>query len=123
MKKMKAVLAVLITAGILAGCAGRGGTSTFEPKSSGIFVTDAGTFSTATVETYDNQDYYNEEEWKTFLEENVAAYNAEHGEGAVTLQTCSLKAVSYTHLDVYKRQMVYYEHLVRYYTNLAGSEL
>ena len=91
MKKMKAVLAVLITAGILAGCAGRGGTSTFEPKSSGIFVTDAGTFSTATVETYDNQDYYNEEEWKTFLEENVAAYNAEHGEGAVTLQTCSLK--------------------------------
>ena len=40
MKKMKAVLAVLITAGILAGCAGRGGTSTFEPKSSGIFVTD-----------------------------------------------------------------------------------
>ena len=25
MKKMKAVLAVLITAGILAGCAGRGG--------------------------------------------------------------------------------------------------
>ena len=91
MKKMKAVLAVLITAGILAGCAGRGGTSTFEPKSSGIFVTDAGTFSTATVETYDNQDYYNEEEWKNFLEENVAAYNAEHGEGAVTLQTCSLK--------------------------------
>ena len=81
MKKMKAVLAVLITAGILAGCAGRGGTSTFEPKSSGIFVTDAGTFSTATVETYDNQDYYNEEEWKNFLEENVA----------VTLQTCSLK--------------------------------
>ena len=37
MKKMKAVLAVLITAGILAGCAGRGGTSTFEPKSSEHF--------------------------------------------------------------------------------------
>ena len=32
MKKMKAVLAVLITAGILAGCAGRGGTSTFEMR-------------------------------------------------------------------------------------------
>ena len=91
MKKMKAVLAVLITAGLLAGCAGRGGTSTFEPKSSGIFVTDAGPFSTATVETYDDQDYYNEEEWKTFLEENVASYNAEHGEGAVALQSCSLK--------------------------------
>ena len=54
-------------------------------------MTDAGTFSTATVETYDDQDYYNEEEWKTFLEENVASYNAEHGEGAVALQSCSLK--------------------------------
>ena len=91
MNKMKAVLAVLITAGLLAGCAGRGGPSTFEPQSSGYFVTDAGTVSTATVETYDDQDYYNEEEWKTFLEENVASYNAEHGEGAVALQSCSLK--------------------------------
>lgn len=91
MKKMKAVLAVFLAAGMLAGCAGRGETSTFEPKSSGIFVTDAGTFSTATVETFEHQDYYSEEEWKTFLETNVSAYNETHGAGAVTLQSCSLK--------------------------------
>lgn len=91
MKKVKAVLAVLLAVGLVAGCAGRGGTSTFEPKSSGIFVTGAGTFTTATVEKYENQDYYSEEEWKTFLEENVAAYNAEHGDGAVSLQSCSMK--------------------------------
>lgn len=91
MKKVKAVLAVLLAVGLVAGCAGRGGTSTFEPKSSGIFVTGAGTFTTATVEKYENQDYYSEEEWKAFLEENVAAYNAEHGDGAVRLQSCSMK--------------------------------
>lgn len=91
MKKVKAVLAVLLAAAVVTGCAGRGETSTFEPKSSGIFVTEAGTLRTATVETYEDQDYYKEEEWKAYLKENVAAYNAEHGEGAVTLNSCSMK--------------------------------
>lgn len=96
MKKRSRILVALLAVGLLAGCAGRGGDNSFDnPKSSSIYVTDEGTFSTATVETYEKQDYYNEEEWKgqwtSFLEQAAADYNSEHGEGAVTLKSGSLE--------------------------------
>lgn len=96
MKKRSRILVALLAVGLLAGCAGRGGDNSFDnPKSSSIYVTDAGTFSTATVETYEKQDYFNEEEWKgqwtAFLEQAAVDYNSEHGEGAVSLKSSSFQ--------------------------------
>lgn len=89
MKKRKVVLTVLISVGLLTGCLGRD--SALNSESSRIYVTDEGTFQTATVEAYAEQDYYNADGLKSDLEEAVAAYNGDHGEGAVTLNSCSME--------------------------------
>lgn len=91
MKKKKAVLAALIAAGMLTGCLGDGGSSTLNGESSRIFVTEEGILKTSTVETYAEQDYYNAEELKAYLEEAVSAYNGTHGQGAVTLDSCTME--------------------------------
>lgn len=92
MKKKKAVLAVLLAAGMLTGCLGRSsGDSTLNAESSRIFVTKEGTLQTATVETYKDQDYYQAGEYKAYLEGAVSAYNGTHGQGAVTLDSCSME--------------------------------
>lgn len=90
MKKRKAVLAVLLTAGMLTGCLGKGGSSTLNSESSRIFVTEEGTLQTATVESYEQQDYYNGDELKAFLEEAVSQYNGANGQNQVTLDSCTL---------------------------------
>lgn len=91
MKNSRIALAVCLAAGILAGCAGRGGSSsTFDPGSSSIYVGQDGKIQTATVENYEEKDYYNEADFKTFLEAAAAEFNGEHGEGAVTVDSCSL---------------------------------
>lgn len=90
MRRKWAVLAVSCGAGLLAGCIGRGGSSTLSGDSSRIFVTEEGKFQTSTVESYKDEDYYKEEELKTDLEEAVSAYNQVHGEGAVALTSCTL---------------------------------
>lgn len=91
MKKRKAVMLVMLVAGLIAGCSGRGGISASEPESSGIYVTEAGAFTTTTVESYENQDYYQEEEWNRFLQKRADEFNEKHGDGAVTLDSCSQK--------------------------------
>ncbi len=91
MKKKKAVLAAVIAAGMLTGCLGRTGSNALNAESSRIFVTGDGVLKTATVETYAEQDYYNAEELKTYLEEAALAYNGAHGEGAVTLESCNME--------------------------------
>lgn len=91
MKKRKAVLAAVIAAGMLTGCLGRGGSNALNAESSRIFVTGDGVFQTATVETYEEKDYYNADELKAYLEEAALAYNGAHGEGAVTLDSCSME--------------------------------
>lgn len=92
MKKRKTAMLILLAAMLMAGCSGKDHSSASQPDKSGIYVTDAGTFSTATVEPYENQDYYKEEEWNSFLQQRVDKFNGEHGEGAVTLTSCSQKA-------------------------------
>lgn len=91
MKEIRAVIVILLATGLLAGCSGRGGISASEPDKSGIYVTDAGTFSTTTVEPYEDHDYYEEGEWTAFLQRRIDKFNAEHGEGAVTLRSNSQK--------------------------------
>lgn len=90
MKKRKAVLAALLAAGMLTGCLGNGGSSTLNSESSRIYVTEEGTLQTATVESYAQQDYYNGDELKTFLEEAVSQYNGANGQNQVTLDSCTL---------------------------------
>ncbi|MFT4104439.1 MAG: hypothetical protein QM657_01665 [Lacrimispora sp.] len=91
MKKKKAVLTALIAVGLLTGCLGRGGNSVLNSESSRIFVTSEGTLQTSTIESYDEQDYYNAEELKLYLEEAAAAYNEAASPGAVTLTSCTLE--------------------------------
>jgi hypothetical protein len=91
MKKKKAVLAAFLAAGMLTGCLGRSGGGTLNSESSRIYVTEEGTLQTATVETYAEQDYYRADELKAYLEEAVSRYNESHGQGAVTLDTCTLE--------------------------------
>lgn len=90
MKKRKAVLTALLAAGMLTGCLGNGGSSTLNSESSRIYVTEEGTFQTATVESYAQQDYYNGDELKTFLEEAVSQYNGANGQNQVALDSCTL---------------------------------
>ena len=90
MKKRKAVLTALLAAGMLTGCLGNGGSSTLNSESSRIYVTEEGTFQTATVESYAQQDYYNGDELKTFLEEAVSQYNEANGQNQVALDSCTL---------------------------------
>ncbi len=91
MKKKKAVLAALIAAGMLTGCLGRGGGSILNTESSRIYVTAEGTLQTETVQTYTDQDYYHAEELEAYLEKTVSEYNGAHGQGAVTLDSCTLE--------------------------------
>ncbi len=107
MKKKKAVLTALITAGLLTGCLGRGGISALNGESSRIFVSSEGVLQTSTIESYGDQDYYNAEELKLYLEEAAAAYNGEASPGAVVLDSCTLEKG--------KAQMVF--------TYVSGSDL
>ena len=91
MKKKKAFLAAFLAIGMLTGCLGRSGGGTMNTESSRIYVTEEGALQTATVETYTQQDYYRADELKAYLEEAVSGYNEAHGQGAVTLDSCTLE--------------------------------
>ncbi len=99
MKKAK-ITAVIIMAGLLLyGC--KGGSSTFPPEQSAIYVNRSGEIYTALVGTYDSsKDYYDSAEFKAMAEKEAADYNAEHPTGqdngdnsskAVSLTECSLE--------------------------------
>ena len=92
MKKKKAFLAAFLAVGMLTGCLGRSGGGTMNTESSRIYVTEEGALQTATVETYTQQDYYRADELKAYLEEAVSGYNEAHGQGAVTLDSCTLES-------------------------------
>lgn len=98
MKKAK-LAAIAVMAGLmLYGCKGGGGTSSFPPEQSAIYVNRNGEIYSALVKTYDtSRDYYDAAELKAMAEAEVAAYNAEHPVGqegsskAVTLTDCTLE--------------------------------
>ena len=77
----------------------RGPAQAFEPTEDSLYITGSGQVTSAAIETYE-KDYYTEEGLKAFVEENLAAFNQD----AASLAGDGEKAVSYTHLDVYKRQ-------------------
>jgi ATP-dependent protease HslVU (ClpYQ) peptidase subunit len=89
MKNMKKIiLTVLVTAGMLTGCLGRGGIS---GSASQIYITSEGGLQTETVEKYEKHDYYNSDELKSYVEEKISDYNKSHGDGAVVLATCTME--------------------------------
>lgn len=89
MRKIKAVLAAALAAGMLTGCAGSG--EAFEPESSSIYISGEGKLSTATIDTFEQKDYYKEEGLRAFAEEKVSEFNQEYGQEAVTLTSCRLE--------------------------------
>ncbi len=91
MIKMKAVLVAFLAAGMLTGCLGRSGGSALNGESSRIYVTQEGTLQTATVVSYTEQDYYRADELTAYLEDAASKYNETHGQGGVTLDSCTLE--------------------------------
>ena len=91
MKKAKITAVILMTGLLLYGC--KGGSSTFPPEQSAIYVNRSGEIYTALVGTYDtSKNYYDSTEFKAMAEKEAADYNAEHSTG----QENSLKPVSLT---------------------------
>ncbi len=96
------ILAVLLLAVMTAGCARSSG-SEFDPVQSSVFIKQDGSILSATVE-HTQQDYYTEENLKSFVEGKVSEFNAAQGkesaaynkEGAerlpVAIVSCSLGA-------------------------------
>lgn len=102
MKKVKSVLAAAALALMLVACGDKqGGTSTFSPSQSSIFVTRDGSFSSSLVEHYEKKEY-TQEKLQTFVGEIVSSYNeskgaeaaSENSEGAaklpVAVSSCTL---------------------------------
>lgn len=94
------ILAVLLSAAMTAGCA-RSSSSEFDPVQNSVFIKQDGSILSATVE-HTQQDYYTEENLKSFVEGKVSEFNAAQGkesaaynkEGSdklpVALVSCSL---------------------------------
>lgn len=77
-KPLILVSVMALGVGLLAGC------GTPDVSSNTIIVEKNGKITEALVEDFE-QDYYNEEELKAFVEEEIAAYEAEHEKGAVKM--------------------------------------
>lgn len=65
---------ILSLAFSLTGCGNKNKEIVFEPDSSAVYVCDDGTLLCATVEDF-SESYYDIDELKTFVEEQVIAYN------------------------------------------------
>lgn len=78
MKRFRIALLLSLILLVMGGCS-KASKSTFEPKASGLFVTETGTLSEADIVTYDQSQkgYYEEGELKAYAEEAVKAYNQE----------------------------------------------
>lgn len=95
MKRGVFAIAVLAAAAVMTACAGGKKTVEFDPQESCLFLSDAGTVTAVTVETFDGGSY-SEEELKASTEEYLAAFNgADAGLGAgqaapAELEECTL---------------------------------
>ncbi len=81
---MKKILSVLLAAAMVMALSACGG-SKYEPTESGIFVKRDGTVIDAAIETFD-KDHYSKDELKSYVEEQVVAYNTENSSYTVAYQ-------------------------------------
>lgn len=91
MKKRKAVLAACLGAVFLTGCLGIGGSSSLSTDSSRIYVTGDGGVQTVTVKPYEEKEYYNLDELKSYLNKAVGTFNETHGQNGATLKSCTME--------------------------------
>lgn len=91
MIKRKAVFLIFFGTLFLTGCLGIGGNSALNTDSSRIYVTEDGGFQTATVKPYEEKDYYNLDELKSYLNKAVDTFNETNGQTDVTLQSCTME--------------------------------
>lgn len=87
MKKIKIALVALMAGVLLSGCGGRaGGTSTFAPTQSSVYVSKDGSIMSAVVQTYDKS-HYDEAKFQLSMEEWVSTYNQANGAIAAAKNT------------------------------------
>lgn len=76
-QKLYTALCVLAAAGTISACG-----SSFKAAESTVYITKKGTVIGADLEDF-NEDYYDEEELKTYITESVEGYVASNGDGSV----------------------------------------
>lgn len=76
--KPEKIAALLVSAFLLAGCAGRSGGKEFTPAETSLFLTKEGTVTSAVVEDFD-KDYYSRDELEDFVEEALVSFNGPNG--------------------------------------------
>lgn len=86
-RKLYAVLLLFAAAGIITAC----GTA-WKATVSTVYITDKGTVVGANIEDF-NEDYYDEEELKSYITESVDSYVASNGDGSVELDSFQIQSV------------------------------
>lgn len=108
--------AVSLTAVLTTACARGPQSAAFTPTESSLYITSEGTITSATIETYTN-DYYTEEELKSSVEEALAAFNASQpssGNNAATINTCTLSNGTATLLIDFRDPSAYLAFMAEY---------
>lgn len=80
MKGIKVLLSIFLVITLMTGCS----TKAFDADTSTVLVQKNGKVVSVTVEAFDKS-YYNKDELKSLIDENVSKYNADH-EKAVTVK-------------------------------------
>lgn len=112
-------LCILAIAAVTATACTRGPKSaSFAPTESSLYITSEGTITSATIETYTN-DYYTEEELKASVEEALTAFNGLQPASAedsspAALNSCTLSDGTASLLIDFRDAFAYMEFMAQY---------
>ena len=102
MKRWIMCVCVLAVALLTAGC----GSSSFEPSVTSIYIKKDGTLTQAIVESFEKA-YYSEDEFSSMVESEIAAFNENHGEELISMESLEVRddtmylLLDYTNADAY----------------------
>ena len=102
MKRWIMCVCVLAVALLTAGC----GSSSFEPSVTSIYIKKDGTLTQAIVESFEKA-YYSEDEFSSMVESEIAAFNKNHGEELISMESLEVRddtmylLLDYTNADAY----------------------
>lgn len=80
MKKWISTICILAAVILLIGCS-----SAFQPSVTSLYVQKNGEITQAIVESFE-KDYYSDREFRSMIEKEVDAYNAQYGEERITIE-------------------------------------
>lgn len=110
-------LCILAIASVAATACTRGPQSaSFAPTESSLYITSEGAITSATIETYTN-DYYTEEELKAYAEEAITAFNAQQPSSdtpSAALNTCTLADGTASLLIDFRDASAYLDFMAQY---------